>query len=780
MPDTQTELCHEEHTEINKLRYIVDNWDTVRIERWENAHFGSPLGTLAVCKDYIHMSKNNIVKTKYRQSKNQIGRFIAVKSRSLQCLPREIRHTISKKYYYDLDIVNAQPTLLVQYCEKNNIPCDHVRNYVDHREVRLQELMDVFGYDRETAKQAVLSLINRGGVLRSRMQDCPTWVKNFEMNMELIIKRIYELEPEISKMGIKNAKDKKKTKGYYNPDGSTINLLMCNLENMALMSMIKFLRARGIDTKRIVLVFDGLMLYKKSLDGIDLIQLCKDMADGVLADTGYQIIIKEKPMDQGLDVPEGYKSPENENIIEDDENEAADRFYEIIANDIRLCDNTYYVRKNGIWIHEPKQVERALLDRALRSNFIKRTKEGEKSNYSSKLSGAKNIVEATMIRVPEAPSFIRKMRSTNKLRLVFQNGYYDFSTKKFTEGFEGVDSVVQIDRPYPVKKDEKMIREVIDRVLIPIWGEGKKGCLSKLGTTYLHCLARAMAGHTEDKKFVVMMGERDCGKGVLGALVLCAFEKYIGTISPENLLVQRVGFGDEAKKLSWAVAMEHTRLVITNEIRLDEANGLKLDGNMVKKIAGDDEQLMVRTNYKDERAIRINATLLMCCNDLPAISPADAYQKIVPFICPNKFQEGLTEEEAKRYPFLKKADPSIKEFCSRPEVGDAFFHLVADHYQNHSVPLTEDMKKWKEQFSEEDEISILLRKFHITRNDKDKVRSADIQSFIKSQKINMTMASFKMFVERRGAHHGTFTVENKSFKGFSGMVMINDHNDLDN
>jgi hypothetical protein len=59
-----------------------------------------------------------IKKVGYKQTHKDIGRYFAKGPFSLQSLPKEVRHTISKDYYYDVDIVNAHPVILHQYCKQ--------------------------------------------------------------------------------------------------------------------------------------------------------------------------------------------------------------------------------------------------------------------------------------------------------------------------------------------------------------------------------------------------------------------------------------------------------------------------------------------------------------------------------------------------------------------------------------------------------------------------------------------------------------------------------------
>ena len=55
------------------------------------------------------------------------------------------------------------------------------------------------------------------------------------------------------------------------------------------------------------------------------------------------------------------------------------------------------------------------------------------------------------------------------------------------------------------------------------------------------------------------------------------------------------------------------RIVITQEIDQDK----NLNGTMVKQFASGGDKISARKNYVNEQTFNIQATLFMCCNDLP-------------------------------------------------------------------------------------------------------------------------------------------------------------------
>ena len=63
-----------------------------------------------------------------------IGRFFPRLGVGMQGLRGEIRSILSRKLYWDIDMVNAHPVLLLQVCQKNGWKCDTLDYYVSNRE----------------------------------------------------------------------------------------------------------------------------------------------------------------------------------------------------------------------------------------------------------------------------------------------------------------------------------------------------------------------------------------------------------------------------------------------------------------------------------------------------------------------------------------------------------------------------------------------------------------------------------------------------------------------
>ena len=89
-----------------------------------------------------------------------MGRLFA-QSASLQNLPREFRGAIGANYH-DLDMHNAHPTILYQYCKKNDIKCDALEYYVNNRDEVIKTIMSSYPLEKGDVKQLILSVMNGG------------------------------------------------------------------------------------------------------------------------------------------------------------------------------------------------------------------------------------------------------------------------------------------------------------------------------------------------------------------------------------------------------------------------------------------------------------------------------------------------------------------------------------------------------------------------------------------------------------------------------------------
>ncbi len=79
---------------------------------------------------------------------------------TMTLISRQCRYYLFKGLYFDLDLKNAHPTILMSYAINNNLTVEVLKRYVDNREDFLQDVMHNDNLTRSEAKIAVLRCLN--------------------------------------------------------------------------------------------------------------------------------------------------------------------------------------------------------------------------------------------------------------------------------------------------------------------------------------------------------------------------------------------------------------------------------------------------------------------------------------------------------------------------------------------------------------------------------------------------------------------------------------------
>ena len=260
------------------------------------------------CRKIIS-SKTETSRVTYKQ-KNGQGRYHALGA-NLQKLPRDARHTLCKDAYYDIDIVNSQPTILYQYLTKNNIFCPSLQKYFEQRTSILNEFMDNFKISKDDAKMIFIKMLNGGGKPKD-ISD--SFITSFHKEIKNISNLLVNLKE--NEELVKHAQDEDKT----NVNGCVMCMRYQIIENEILQCAVKFFTAHNFHVD--VLVFDGFMIRKTKEITDDIID---ELNDHVYNRTGYDVQFIIKPMNEGYDIPAEELNPiNNKNEQTDDKDNGSD------------------------------------------------------------------------------------------------------------------------------------------------------------------------------------------------------------------------------------------------------------------------------------------------------------------------------------------------------------------------------------------------------------------------------------------------------------------------
>ena len=212
---------------------------------------------------------------------------------SIQGMPREFRGLVMT-HTTDIDMKNAHPTILKYLCSKYKILCPNLTGYISDRDQILSSFEN-----REKAKALFLTAMNDN---KLRKQDHSNKIfKRFDEEMKDIQSAFYDLE-DFSELRRSVPADKAS-----NPQGSTLNRIMCAYENKILQVALQVAKSNGLDIA--VLAFDGFMVYGNHYANMELLDLLNNACSEAF--TGLGIRWDYKPHCTILSVPEDFVIPEN-------------------------------------------------------------------------------------------------------------------------------------------------------------------------------------------------------------------------------------------------------------------------------------------------------------------------------------------------------------------------------------------------------------------------------------------------------------------------------------
>ena len=435
--------------------------------------------------------------------------------------------------------------------------------------------------------------------------------------------------------------------------------------------------------------------------------------------------------------------------IASDENEAWPIFLKMIEADVKKSGGRVFVKLADVWTEDKKKVKAALQSRCISANIKSVTSDGSLRSYSGCLNKANDIIETTLAKMPESPRFAAELWSSSQGYVCFNDGVYDMRAGVFGAyaDFPRVMSTIKINRDFP-RRDEAKMEEVRERLIRPWFGADERG------DTYLAFVARAMSGLVEENKmWGVLMGERDCGKGGSTRMNEEAFGAYVNTINSKSFFMQNAG-GDAAKGLSWMLDSEFKRMSYTQEITVDVSNkNVKIDGNAIKGFASGGDSMLARRNFCDEVPFKVQAVLLMCCNDLPPITPNDALENHVMFKCPHKFM-AADKMAAEPLPHYMPRDDLVKAYQAQDDVIDAYTWLVLDAFKPHALVMSAIVRADTNRYitNENCDMAVIARRLRFGGGGSD-ATTAELKEFLKTTGINMSWDKFVDVIEKRGAKY---------------------------
>lgn len=675
---------------------------------------------------YYQKRKGDSVLVNYSYSKSltQKGRLYAQNNLSLQNFKSEVRHALAKDIYYDIDMENAGPGLIMQYCKKHDIECPKLEYYVNNREEILKKIIKFHKLDRQEAKHLMIKLCYLGKY--DEFVDKLKYLSNFSEEMKKISKEVCRIEKDIFNEVVKN-KDKP------NKKSTTLSITCQVLENKCLMAMYDFFKGQKINVG--VLCFDGLMIEKNKKIDDSVMELLKSCQKYVFDKIGYKIKLVIKPMDKELE----FRLPEYTSYVHSDK-DAADKLLLIEGKEkFKYCQGDFYVYDERTGVFEKDETARPdTLNYYLIKNrdYLNVIDGKTEKSYGTDAVLMKKVINFILAECKD-DHWVDKVANSSLGYLLFRDGIYDMKKCKFTKGFNPrIIFYASVPWDFP-ERDEEEVKNAFDISF---------GRLFEEPEPILAALARALAGDTHIKKFYFCPGKTNAGKSVLINMLQKAFGKYIGTFNAESLAHKKRDSRDEGQKNRWGLLLRFSRILMSNEIKMDES----VDGNAIKKHSAGTDKITGRGHHGNETEFHPHYTIFCMLNDIPKIEPMDsaALGRLEYIEFPYEF---VDKENLGKKSFYKAKDNKIDKKISDEAFIRGFTHILLDAYQRfmeQGMPEfdKETKDRWTSENKQSNEVINKIEEYYeVTGNKDDTVSISNFKKFREAHKKTFKTISSTRF-----------------------------------
>ncbi len=267
--------------------------------------------------NYKDLVKNGCAVVEYKMKKGiSFGRVIPCRGLGLFNIRREIRQTLCKKYYYDIDVENCHPVIINQIAKKNNIEVDFLEQYIDNRDRIFKECMQIYKCDRDCVKRLFIRLMYFGSFKNWAKDEgiknaaATEFIENFTTEIKEIGTYIFERNKQLYNEISKTKEDNNKQEG--NIIGSVVSYYLQEWEHRILEVVYEYCVDNDlINDNDCVLCADGLMIKKEKYNE----KLLKTFSKLVKKNLDFDVVFTQKEMKQDyLDILDEHLLDETEYI----------------------------------------------------------------------------------------------------------------------------------------------------------------------------------------------------------------------------------------------------------------------------------------------------------------------------------------------------------------------------------------------------------------------------------------------------------------------------------
>ncbi len=244
--------------------------------------------------DFIKKNiKENIIEFTYKKPTHKWGRLVSFNS--YITLRKEIRHTLAKDLYIDIDIVNCHPTILYQILSHNNITCKELKDYIEKRDYKLKQICDTYNVSTDIAKNLFIRIIYGGSINEwikqnklayNETSEIYKYITAFTNELKNISQIIIQNNP-ILVQDIKKHKELSKKNVW---DASYISYYLQEYEERILQIIYKYLIDNNyVKNNTLSLCYDGIMILKELYTDDLLIKLNNEIKNKIGFDLKFVV-----------------------------------------------------------------------------------------------------------------------------------------------------------------------------------------------------------------------------------------------------------------------------------------------------------------------------------------------------------------------------------------------------------------------------------------------------------------------------------------------------------
>ena len=637
-PSALENITLNEYIDVNVLEKLINS--TLLKETFHNPYSAIHKTEKNQLLKYKSLLKNNeYAVVKYNRVKGmEGGRVNPENSLGLYSIRREIRHTLAKHRYTDLDIDNCHPVLLNQILIKNNMSNKYLDSYVKNRQDWFNNVIECFKIDttdsikKKEIPKALFIRIMYGGGLQSWMKDFNidptikpfTELTNFINEMKTNMECITGLNPELKQKILDRKELQNKTD--YNICGSVCSYYLQQKECDILEELYIYSRKNNlIQNDSCVLCADGLMIetefYKPTLLN-EFKTLIKNKYE-------IEVDFSEKKMNQDyLTVLEEsldfklYYDITTTGIL-------ANYFKTIYANEFIVVNDQLY-NYTGVYWQADESKKSTKLHQFISNTFYKHMVKytiTQKSIIFKQLEKAKGEDEETTIKqlLQKLNTFEEKVNMfcnsvhfrnnliedikhhiTTNVKLddkpflfVFNNKIYDLQKGEWKKPNPYDYLTVSCGYDYIEYYDENNIIE-LNNIIDTIFTK------PDVKNYYLECLSTGLYGAQVENLFIAT-GAGGNGKSLLNSLMMKAIGPY-GYKLPSSVLMAPIKDGGNPQIAN----INKKRFCLGQEPDKNKT----ICSSTMKELTGDDS-INSRKLYSGECEVKLTASLFIECNELP-------------------------------------------------------------------------------------------------------------------------------------------------------------------